>query len=78
MPLIGVFPENEIELPKINPTSVSPNQLTNGHSHLFMLCKATRWGDEARLKYEIAKKYFFFKKFEFGSKNLQRAQVSSL
>ena len=59
VPLIGVFPEEEIELPKINATSKSPNQLTNGHSHLFMLCKSKKWGTEAKLKYQIARKYIF-------------------
>ena len=58
VPLIGVFPEDEIELPKINPTSISPNQLSNGHSHLFMLCKSKKWGTEAQIKYTIAKEYY--------------------
>ena len=37
MKVIGVAPENCITFPKINPTSIDPNELTNGHSHLFLL-----------------------------------------
>ena len=43
-------------MPKINPTQKYPNQLTNGHTHLFMLCgKMLPWGSEAKLKYLLAK-----------------------
>ena len=56
--LFGVFPETQIALPKINPTEKQPNELTNGHSHLFMDCSEAGkdWGSEARTKHEIAKK----------------------
>ncbi len=37
--LIGVAPEKLIKFPKINPTSKDPFELTNGHSHLFLLSK---------------------------------------
>jgi len=57
--LIGVFPESQVVMPKINPTEKQPNELTNGHTHLFMDCteEASSWGTEAKLKYEIARKY---------------------
>lgn len=43
-------------MPKINPTQKYPNQLINGHTHLFMLCgKMLPWGSEAKLKYMLAK-----------------------
>lgn len=43
-------------MPKINPTQKYPNQLTNGHTHLFMLCgKTGQWGSEAQVKYQLAK-----------------------
>lgn len=35
--LIGVAPENEIKFPKINPTYVDPLELSNGHTHIFLL-----------------------------------------
>jgi hypothetical protein len=35
--LIGVAPETEIAFPKLNPTTVQRNELSNGHTHLFML-----------------------------------------
>lgn len=35
--LIGVAPEKSVKFPKINPTSKDPYELTNGHSHLFLL-----------------------------------------
>lgn len=43
-------------MPKINPTQKYPNQLTNGHTHLFMLNgKTGQWGSEAQVKYLLAK-----------------------
>lgn len=43
-------------MPKINPTQKYPNQLANGHTHLFMLTgKQLAWGSEARIKFELAK-----------------------
>lgn len=58
MNLIGVFPESQIAMPKINPTKIQPNELTNGHTHLFMKSdnEAAGWGSEAELKYKIAEK----------------------
>jgi hypothetical protein len=35
--LIGVAPENEVKFPKINPTFVDPYEISNGHTHLFLL-----------------------------------------
>lgn len=56
MKLIGVFPESQVSMPKINPTQKYPNQLANGHTHLFMLTgKTGAWGSESRLKYNLAK-----------------------
>lgn len=53
---MGVFPENQVTMPKINPTQKYANQLTNGHTHLFMLTgKNHKWGAEAKLKYSIAR-----------------------
>jgi hypothetical protein len=37
--LIGVAPENEIKYPKMNPTFVDPYEISNGHTHLFLLSK---------------------------------------
>ena len=54
--LIGVFPESQVSIPKINPTQKYPNQLTNGHTHLFMMTgKAAQWGVEAQVKYLLAR-----------------------
>jgi hypothetical protein len=35
--LIGVAPENEVKYPKMNPTYVDPYEISNGHSHIFLL-----------------------------------------
>jgi hypothetical protein len=59
---VGVFPESEIRLPKINPTDRDWNELANGRTHLFMQCNERRqygWGDESELKMAIAKQYIF-------------------
>ena len=54
--LVGVFPESQVTMPKINPTQKYPNQLTNGHTHLFMMCgKTGSWGSESNTKYNLAK-----------------------
>lgn len=57
--IVGVFPESEIRLPKINPTDREWNELANGRTHLFMQCnersRSYGWGDEADLKMAVAK-----------------------
>ena len=35
--IIGVAPENKVRYPKINPTYKDPNEISNSHSHLFLL-----------------------------------------
>ncbi|KAM3140486.1 hypothetical protein pb186bvf_007466 [Paramecium bursaria] len=35
--LFGVAPESSISYPKLNPTKIDPNELSNGHTHLFLL-----------------------------------------
>ena len=37
--LIGVAPENEVKYPKINPTKIEPTEVSNGHTHLFLVSK---------------------------------------
>ena len=57
--LIGVAPETEILYPKVNPSEKFDNELTNGHTHFVLLGdkkKEIHWGDEARVKIEIADK----------------------
>jgi hypothetical protein len=61
VPLIGVCPEKEIAYPKINPVKRKENELTNGHTHFFLIGdepskKVFSWGQEAKLKFEIAKR----------------------
>jgi len=45
VPLIGICPETEIAYPKINPTKRKENELTNGHTHFFLI------GDQAGKKF---------------------------
>lgn len=57
--LIGVAPENDIKYPKLNPTYVDPNEITVGHTHLFLLNNQEKnmyWGSEASLKINLCKK----------------------
>ena len=62
-------PEKEIIYPRINPNEKKDNELTNGHSHFFLLgdaetqMKSSRvkvqeysWGDEAQVKFDLAKR----------------------
>jgi len=57
--VVGVFPESEVLLPKVNPVEREWNELSNGHTHLFMLCETSgkeyRWNDEGEIKMKIAK-----------------------
>lgn len=60
VPLIGVCPEKEISYP-VNSANKKPNELTNGHTHFFLIGsdekkKYFNWGDEAKVKAEIAKR----------------------
>lgn len=60
VPLIGVCPESEISYP-VNSQNKKENELTNGHTHFFLIGsdeskKKYRWGDEAKLKAEVAKR----------------------
>lgn len=59
--LIGVFPNEMISLPVLGGKTELPDQLTNGHSHLFMITDKLyqKWGNEAKLKMKIADRYFF-------------------
>lgn len=34
--LIGVNYENKVKYPKVKPTEIDNNQLSNGHTHLFL------------------------------------------
>lgn len=60
VPLIGVCPESEISYP-VNSSNKKENELTNGHTHFFLIGsdennKKYKWGEEAQLKAEIAKR----------------------
>jgi len=57
--LVGIAPEKEVTYPKINPTQRKENELTNGHTHFMLIGDDEHtydWGDEAPLKFEIAKR----------------------
>ncbi|KRX07611.1 hypothetical protein PPERSA_11160 [Pseudocohnilembus persalinus] len=58
--LIGVAPEAEIKYPKINPTFIDPQELTNGHSHIFLLQNTEEneyvWSQEVWFKLELAQR----------------------
>lgn len=59
VPLIGVCPENEISYP-VNLSNKKQNELTNGHTHFILIGddnkNKCRWGDEAKIKAEVAKR----------------------
>lgn len=48
--LLGVCPEAEVAYPRINPAQRKDNELTNGHTHFFLLGDDNhkmQWGEEA-------------------------------
>jgi hypothetical protein len=56
--LIGVAPENEIKFPKINPTFTDPMELSNGHTHLFLLNNTENdfvWSQESWFKMDLCR-----------------------
>lgn len=59
VPLVGVCPENEISYP-VNSSNKKENELTNGHTHFVLIGDDSKnkykWGDEAKLKAEVAKR----------------------
>jgi hypothetical protein len=59
VPLVGICPENEISYP-VNSSNKKENELTNGHTHFVLIGDDNknkyRWGDEAKLKAEVAKR----------------------
>jgi len=58
--LAGVFPENQVTMPKVGATVIPETDLTAGHSHLFMIPKNEetgdyeKWGSESRIRFMIA------------------------
>ena len=57
--MLGICPEAKICYPKISNRQV--NELTNGHTHFFMIGNSEsgsnfEWGDESRCKYELAQR----------------------
>lgn len=59
MPLLGVCPEAQVTYPRINPAQRKDNELTNGHTHFFLIGddgKKFNWSDEAKVKYDLAER----------------------
>lgn len=56
VPLIGVFPELDVTFPKIHPSKLPDNQVTDGHTHLFMVTDKLyqKWGDESKIIISVA------------------------
>ena len=83
VPLIGVAPEHEVIYPRINPVEKKDNELTNGHTHFFLIGdrgqaetanrkarpeKKWAWGDETELKYGLAQRISLGRKTRNASK----------
>ena len=50
-------PEAQVTYPRINPAQRKDNELTNGHTHFFLIGDEKHkmeWGDESKLKYDLA------------------------
>ena len=58
--LIGVCPEAQVTYPRINPAQRKDNELTNGHTHFFLIGEEKGnkydWGEEAKMKFELAQR----------------------
>ncbi|CAD8199102.1 unnamed protein product [Paramecium octaurelia] len=54
--LIGVAPEQAVSYPKLNPTKIEKNELSNGHSHIFLIGgDNVDIGSEAQFKINLCK-----------------------
>jgi hypothetical protein len=54
-----VCPESQVTYPRINPAQRKDNELTNGHTHFFLIgddSKKFDWGEESKLKFELAQR----------------------
>ena len=58
--LVGVCPEAQVTYPRINPAQRKDNELTNGHTHFFLLGEENKtkfdWGEEAQIKFDLAQR----------------------
>ena len=58
--LLGICPDAQVSFPKIS--NKQPNELTNGHTHFFLIggeedtVDALEWGQESRIKYDLAQR----------------------
>jgi hypothetical protein len=74
VPLIGICPEAEVDYPRLNPANRKETELTNGHTHFFTLGKEKgsgknnilRWGQEATLKFDLARRITTGRKGGYG------------
>ncbi|CAD8182487.1 unnamed protein product [Paramecium octaurelia] len=54
--LIGVAPESVVSYPKLNPTKIEKNELSNGHTHIFLIGgEHVDLGTEALFKINLCK-----------------------
>ncbi|CAD8127926.1 unnamed protein product [Paramecium sonneborni] len=54
--LIGIAPEQAVSYPKLNPTKIEKNELSNGHTHIFLIGgDNVNYGTEALFKINLCK-----------------------
>ena len=78
VPLVGVCPEAAISYPKVS--ARKPNELTNGHTHFFLIGKEDKsvkfaWGDESNLKFDLAKRIAAGRKSGFGGQQAPPCRI---
>lgn len=72
--LIGISPENCIELPRPNPGNFSSKLITNGHTHFILLGNEEnklKWGEETQFKLNFIERLTSGRKgFEYRCKTV--------
>lgn len=72
--LIGIAPENCIELPRPNPGSFSSKVISNGHTHFILLGSEDyklKWGEETSFKLGLIERLISGRKgFEYKCKTV--------
>lgn len=79
--LVGVYPESEVDYPRINPQHKTVKELTSGHTHFFSVGKnkgqagELKWGRETTVKYDLAKRITTGRKGNYGNQQAPQCKM---
>lgn len=76
-------PESQITYPKLSEQNRKPNELTNGHTHIFLIGREDakvqyEWGQESPLKYDLAKRISIGRPKALGSVTFPQQKIVTI